>query len=111
VRINRRRHRHEVNSVASLKCTVDFGEGDAIEAFHEKAGSIGCGWINAGIYLISTRQITSFPAGVKYSLEREFFPSLIGKGLFGFKACGRFIDIGTPESYTVAGTFFSQRDI
>lgn len=86
--------------------SIEFGKDDEITAFREKEGSKGPGWINAGIYLIATRLITSLPTGVKYSLERDFFPSLVGGGLFGFRGEGRFIDIGTPESYSMATEFF-----
>lgn len=86
--------------------SIEFGDNDAITAFREKRGSKGPGWINAGIYMIARSEITTFPRGAKYSLEREFFPSLLGEELAGFKASGRFIDIGTPESYAMASCFF-----
>ena len=38
------------------------------------------------------------------SFEREVFPSLVGNGLFGFRAEGYWLDIGTPERY-LEGTF------
>lgn len=80
---------------------------EQIITFHEKGLDEGHGLINAGIYLMKKSIVASIPAGNPYSLEREFFPSLIGKKLLGFRANGRFIDIGTPASYTAAEDFFA----
>jgi len=85
---------------------VILNEDEGIEAFREKQSDSGAGWINAGIYLMERSLIASIPAGRPYSWEREFFPSLVGKGLLGFCTEGRFIDIGTPESYAETEAFF-----
>jgi mannose-1-phosphate guanylyltransferase len=45
---------------------------------------------------------SSIPAGRAVSFEREVFPSLVGKGLYGFDVAGYWIDIGTPERYLEA---------
>lgn len=66
------------------------------------------GWINAGMYLLKRGLIESIPIGRSLSLEREFLPNLIGKGLYGFQSKGAFIDIGTPDSYTKAEKFFAE---
>jgi D-glycero-alpha-D-manno-heptose 1-phosphate guanylyltransferase len=57
------------------------------------------GWINAGIYLLSGRLVAGIPGDRAVSLEREMIPTWIDDGLYGFPATGRFIDIGTPDSY------------
>lgn len=80
-------------------------------AFEEKGVARGTGWINAGVYLVKTSLLSSIPQGKAFSLEREFFPSLVGKGLFGYQCKGKFIDIGTPESYRTAENFFSDSKI
>ena len=36
------------------------------------------------------------------SFEREVFPSLVGNGLYGLRAQGYWLDIGTPERYLQA---------
>lgn len=87
--------------------SVIINENKTIASFEEKCKNSGPGWINAGIYLIRKSLIASMPAGKFYSLERGFFPSLTGKELFGFCVEGRFIDIGTPESYIAAEDFFA----
>lgn len=86
---------------------VEVGSGDCITAFREK-GEQGAGTINAGIYLISRSLLEEIPEGKTVSLEREVFPSWVERGvLHGYSAVvSRFIDIGTPETYSEAQTFF-----
>ena len=48
------------------------------------------------------------PKENSFSLEREYFPFLVGKGLYGYKTNGHFIDIGTPESFEEAEKHLSQ---
>jgi NDP-sugar pyrophosphorylase family protein len=50
--------------------------------------------------------LAEVPVGRPVSLEREIFPSWIGRGLYGFRNTERFVDIGTPESYASAQFFF-----
>lgn len=87
--------------------TVD--EDDRIITFDEKGGSSGPGWINAGIYLMKKSLAASIPAATAYSLEHELFPSLAGKELLAYRCQAPFIDIGTPESYACAESFFAER--
>ena len=86
---------------------TEISEDSRISKFDEKGASHGPGWINAGVYIFNRGFLESIPSGKPFSLEREFFPSLIGKGLYGFRSEGAFIDIGTPESYALAEEFFS----
>jgi D-glycero-alpha-D-manno-heptose 1-phosphate guanylyltransferase len=79
----------------------------AVIRFEEKAGNTGRGWVNAGIYLMSQEVLLSIPPMSQVSLEREVLRAWIGRGLFGFRNKGRFIDIGTPEAYGTAELFFS----
>ncbi len=80
--------------------------GDRIERFGEKDGG-GPGWINAGVYLLKRDVIAALPAGRPISLERDILPQLAADGrLFGYRCVGRFLDIGTPESYREAEAFF-----
>jgi D-glycero-alpha-D-manno-heptose 1-phosphate guanylyltransferase len=69
------------------------------------------GWINAGIYLLSRGLVEEIPPGRSVSLEREMLPAWTapghGKRVFGYCCPGPFLDIGTPESYTAAESFFA----
>lgn len=80
-----------------------------IQSFSEKVASLGGGYINAGIYLLSKSLLKTIPTEKNVSLELEMFPAWLSKGLYGYKNQGRFIDIGTPESYSEAGQFFFPR--
>jgi D-glycero-D-manno-heptose 1,7-bisphosphate phosphatase len=84
----------------------------AVVSFIEKAQALpGAaatpGWINAGIYLVSRKLLDSIPAIGSVSLERESFPTWVGGGLYGYQGGGRFLDIGTPEAFEAAQTFFA----
>jgi D-glycero-alpha-D-manno-heptose 1-phosphate guanylyltransferase len=75
-------------------------------SFEEKDGNNKPGWINGGIYILKKTMLDTVPPDINYSLERDFFPKLIDKGLYRFNFDGKFIDIGTPESFTAAQEFF-----
>jgi NDP-sugar pyrophosphorylase family protein len=91
--------------------SVTLGADDSVATFEEKGSATGAGWINAGVYLLDSGTIAAIPEGTLASLERDVFPSLIGRGLFGLRlADGAFIDIGTPESYARASEFFASLD-
>jgi len=85
---------------------VESDAGDRVVRFGEKNGS-GRGWINAGIYAISSERIARIPEGRAVSIEQECFPAWIGDGLFAYRGGRRFLDIGTPASFAEAQTFFS----
>ena len=89
--------------------TVVINKNKTVAAFREKCNNADAksGWINAGIYLLKRSLIRTIPAGKAYSLERQFFPRLTGGEFFGFCCEGRFIDIGTPEAYAMADSFFA----
>lgn len=89
--------------------SVTINNNENITAFEEKGTSSGAGWVNAGVYLMRKSLVASMPSGQPYSLEYELFPSLDEKQLCGFCCEGRFIDIGTPESYVVREDFFAMK--
>lgn len=87
---------------------VTSDETHRVRKFLEK-GSIGPGWINAGIYLIPKTEVLALPDGVSCSLERDLFPALADQNrLYAHQVKVDFIDIGTPESYGMADSFFGQ---
>ncbi len=74
-----------------------------VEAFLEKAdGETPTNLINAGAYVIEREIAEAIPAGRAVSFEREIFPDLVGRGLYGYAAAGYWIDIGTPRRYLEA---------
>ncbi|MCP5468947.1 MAG: NTP transferase domain-containing protein [Chlamydiales bacterium] len=77
-------------------------EGKQLRAFEEKRP--GAGWINGGIYLMKKELLIQWPLNTPLSLEKEVFPELLlsDKAFFVYPSEGKFIDIGTPESYSQA---------
>lgn len=87
-----------------------LGEDEAVLGFEEK-GQGGPGWINAGVYLLHRQIFTGVAGDASVSLEKEIFPRWAGRGLWGQRSGGRFIDIGTPASYAQAEAFFQSLGI
>ena len=85
---------------------VDFDANYMVTSFNEKTPDKKSGWINAGIYCINRKIIAALPGNKNISLEKDLFPTLIGKEFFAFPQAAKFIDIGTPSSYKEAETFF-----
>ena len=81
---------------------------DRIVRFDEKDPEAGAAWINAGIYLLSRELVAGIPTGRAVSLERECFPAWLAGGLHGHRTDAPLIDIGTPESYAAADSFFGR---
>ena len=89
---------------------VALDEEGRITGFREKGKATGGGWVNGGIYLINRALLETIPPQQTVSLEQDLFPAWIGRGLYGFRSQGRFIDIGVPESLAGAETFFHQEN-
>jgi len=110
-------YHHEHSAVATLVLTevsdgsrygrVHVDANGLVVKFDEKDEKKGPGRINAGVYLMNHQMVLSIPADCPVSLEREVFPSWIGRGLYGYSCGGRFLDIGTPEEYEIAERFFT----
>jgi len=114
--------RHQANARAAsialfnIADSARFGtvtlDGERIIRFEEKSGRPVPGLINSGIYLLSHRVLQPWldqPRAI--SIETEVFPSLTAAGsLYGFATGQRFIDIGLPETYAAASSFFGHLD-
>jgi mannose-1-phosphate guanylyltransferase len=86
---------------------VRCGSDHAVEAFVEKppGGVNDTNLISAGAYVLERDILDEMaPAGTNISIERDVFPLLVGRGLYGYAAAGYWLDIGTPERY-LQGTF------
>jgi mannose-1-phosphate guanylyltransferase len=88
-------------SAYGLVRTDDSGR---IEAFLEKPSpdEIDTDQINAGAYVLEREVLDRIVEGKPTSFEREVFPQLVGSGLYGYRADGYWLDIGTPERYLEA---------
>lgn len=87
--------------------SVEIGPNGAVLAFREKVTGRSPGMINAGVYLLEREVVSIVPEGREVSLEAEFFPTLIGHGLYAAVGDHPFLDIGTPEAYASAEHFFA----
>jgi mannose-1-phosphate guanylyltransferase len=79
----------------------------SVSEFLEKPSpdQIDTNLINAGAYILDRSILDEMPPpGSNISIERDVFPKLVERGLFGFAAQGYWIDIGTPDRY-LQGTF------
>jgi mannose-1-phosphate guanylyltransferase len=84
---------------------VTRNEDLSVRAFVEKPRSdeIETNLISAGAYVIERDVLTEMaPAGSRISIERDVFPELVGRGLYGYEASGYWLDIGTPDRYLQA---------
>lgn len=63
-----------------------------------------CRSINAGIYILEPETFDRIPSGRAYSIEREYFPSLVelNNTFVAFHSKGYWLDIGTPATYLQA---------
>jgi len=59
--------------------------------------------INAGTYIMEKRVLDLIPQNQEYSSERKLFPALIetGGSMYAFHFDGYWIDIGTPQKYSL----------
>lgn len=87
---------------------VDVDSDGVVIEFAEKKKGAGPNWINGGVYLLERDVLLSIPEGKPASLEYDIFPRLVGHGLYGYPSRGRFLDIGTPDDFSMAEAFFAR---
>ncbi len=82
---------------------IETDSGGRVGRFLEKPSpeNITTNMINAGLIVMEPEILESIPANVKFSYEKELFPTLLtaGKPIYGFKSDAYWIDIGTPQKY------------
>lgn len=120
-----RLHRHKKSYVTILSREVpdmrEYGQvkidaSGKIVVFNEKSNNKKKGLINSGVYIFSKKAFSIMPPAPRFSLEKYFFPELVGREFFAYSEKGFFIDIGTPKRFkmaqkTLQRIFFKQRDI
>jgi len=84
---------------------VETDEAGNVTRFLEKPKpeEITTNYINAGIYILEPETFDRIPKDIPWSIERSFFPSFIERGetFVAYPYDGYWIDIGTPEKYTL----------
>ena len=91
--------------------TVETDDQGSIINFREKNDKKIQGWVSAGIYLMKKEMIRTIPGGSNISIERQVFPEWVNYKFTGFQSGGFFLDIGTPESFTVAEKYLRSQAI
>lgn len=77
----------------------------AVVQFVEKPSpdEIDTNLVNLGAYVIEREVLDGLsPSGTPVSIERDVFPELVGRGLYGHELSGYWLDIGTPQRYLQA---------
>ncbi len=87
---------------------VVLGEEGRIVSFQEKSSHEEAGYINAGVYLFQKNLFNDVAGDIPVSLEHDLIPAFMRKGVYGFVTKGKFIDMGTPESYSAADSLFKE---
>ena len=85
---------------------VELDGGRRVTRFVEKPdpAQITTDTVNAGIYILQTSTLALMPPAVNHSIERAFFPALLGRGdrVMAHVHRGYWIDIGAPDKYLQA---------
>lgn len=78
-----------------------------IVGFEEKSQTPQSGWINGGIYCLNREVFLNLTQPGVFSMETEFMEKRVNEvQMMGFESNGYFIDIGIPEDYKIANTYF-----
>jgi len=89
--------------------SVALDQDGRVTQFLEKGIRAGPGLINAGVYLVGKQIVRDLPAGTAISLERDVFPRLLNRGVYGLACTGLFIDIGIPDDFKRAQALLASR--
>ncbi len=86
---------------------VVLADDGRITQFFEKGAASGPGLINAGVYLLRKTIVHELPKDEAISLERDIFPHLLSRQVYGIVSEGPFIDIGLPHDLERAQTLLA----
>ena len=89
--------------------SVALDQDGRVTQFVEKGVAAGPGLINAGVYLLRKQIVRGLPAGTTISLEKEVFPRLLDRRVYGLVCTGLFIDIGIPDDLNRAQALLASR--
>src|SRR5215467_5439802 len=89
--------------------SVELNKDGRVTKFIEKGIRAGPGLINAGVYLLRKQIVCDLPASTAISLEKEVFPRLLDRRVYGLLCTGLFVDIGIPDDFKRAQTLLASR--
>ncbi len=97
---------------ASILCTevedsgrygrLEIDAHDRVLRFVEKDANTGPAWINGGYYLFGRAALEAIATLSKGSLERDILQRMRPGTIHASRTHGRFLDIGTPETLSLA---------
>jgi NDP-sugar pyrophosphorylase family protein len=91
---------------------VGIDSDSRVVSFDEKKRTNRQNLVNAGVYLVKKNIFDGIKENEILSLENEAMPLFLRKfknRIYGYKIRGKFIDIGTPESYLTADRYLKLR--
>jgi NDP-sugar pyrophosphorylase family protein len=100
-------------AVTGMESPIDYGiirldRDQKVIGYGEKIPVSGNDLINAGLYVFDKKILKEIPSGRKLSLEYDVFPGILDKGVYGYVAEKRLLDIGTPERLAMAKDYFRE---
>jgi NDP-sugar pyrophosphorylase family protein len=85
---------------------IETDESGRILRFREKPKphEVTTQYINAGTYIFEPEVLKGMPAGRGFSIEREFYPQALERGvpMYGYRDRSYWLDIGTVDKYIQA---------
>ncbi len=87
---------------------VRINDEQRIVSFKEKTPCQAAGYVNAGMYLFNRELLYCIEENRVISLEKELLPVFLKKGIYGYITRGKFMDIGVPDTYRIADTYFRE---
>jgi len=115
------RSHHRNRAAASVLCarvsdpqrygSVEIDSEGRIARFQEKNSTVALSWVNAGVYLFDRSVLAAIAKLERGSLERDVLEAMPPGSIHAFTSRGRFLDIGTPESFATAAAFLEERSM
>ncbi len=93
---------------ASRYGVLRLAENGLVESFDEKPEDCEQAWVNAGIYWLDAKVLQTITSIGQGSLEHEVLSKLPIGLLTAYCCSERFIDIGTPESLSLAARWSTE---
>ena len=89
---------------------VILNSDSSVQRFELRSQNVKSGLINGGVYLLNPEifKVETWDGSSNLSLEYDMIPKALNENrkLKGFICAEKFIDIGIPEDYQAAATFF-----
>jgi NDP-sugar pyrophosphorylase family protein len=85
---------------ARQKGCILINEKDELLGFSTEE-KVDDGWINGGVYIVSKKEVLSWPSCKKFDLEKEILPDVSTRKVKILRSRGNLLDIGIPVCYSL----------